>query len=118
MEKVHSYGPINPDPSCSDQNEKLLEILRFIEQTLNLGFWKTKEELKEILDETLKIMQPHEDILATNYEKAQVPSQENNLMIKCKMQCIVIIKSLIDYAFDLEVKRISKIFSKYKLPKG
>ena len=37
-------------------------MLDFIWQTLNLGFWENKEQIKGILDNILVILQPHHNI--------------------------------------------------------
>lgn len=67
LEKVRNFGPINPAKMA--QNQNLFHILDFIWQTLNLGFWSSKEEIKSILADVLKILQKHPDI---KYPQAKI----------------------------------------------
>ena len=46
-----NYGPIDPKEVL--KNECLYQYLAFIWQTLDLGFWETKEHVKKILAEIL-----------------------------------------------------------------
>jgi len=46
------------------QNSNLYEILNFLWQTLNLGFWEKTQEVQDILDNVIKILEPHPSILA------------------------------------------------------
>ena len=47
-DKLKKFGPI--DPSETQTNSNLYQILSFICQTLNLGFWEKKEIVKDILN--------------------------------------------------------------------
>lgn len=67
QKKLKQFGPI--DPQEIRKNENLFHILDFIWQTLNLGFWENKLQVKEILDDILAILKPHPNV---NYEKAKV----------------------------------------------
>ena len=60
MKKLESFGPIVP--SEMSKNINLYHILDFIWQTLNLGFYKEKNEVRKILEDVLKVLQPHEGI--------------------------------------------------------
>jgi len=43
-------------------NLTLYTLLKFLWETINLGFWSKKEQIKEILNSVLKILQKHESI--------------------------------------------------------
>jgi hypothetical protein len=89
--------------------------LNFIWQTLNLGFWEKKEEVKEILTDITKILEPHPSVVR-NYAEASIESRENVLMMKCKLECMNIIQVILDYDFDLTVRYICKHFQDFELP--
>jgi len=60
------------------QNQNLYHILDFIWQTLNLGFWSSKEEIMSILSDILNILKPFPGI---KYSQVKIESKENVLMI-------------------------------------
>jgi hypothetical protein len=84
-------------------------------QTLNLGFWEKKENIKQILAEVLRILEPHEAVKA-DYTKASIESKENLLMMDCKQECMNIIQLILDYDLDLSVRITSQFFQKFELP--
>ena len=67
--KLKQFEPINPAEMQTNSN--LYQILGFVWQTLNLGFWQKKQDVKEILNEILRILEPHPEV-AKNYEKASI----------------------------------------------
>ena len=105
LQKLRTFGPIHPKEMAKNQN--LYHILDFIWQTLNLGFWSSKEEISNILGDVLKILQPYDKI---NYKEVKLESKENVLMIDCKLQCMKIIQAILDYDLDLSVRYLSKHF--------
>jgi hypothetical protein len=60
LAKLKEYGPI--DPAEDKKNRTLLTVLKFVWETLNLGFWNNKHSVKEILTDVLKILQRSEQI--------------------------------------------------------
>ena len=59
--KLKRFGPINPAEVL--KNENLYQILNFIWQTFNLGFWEKKEDVKAVLEDIIKILEPYPPIL-------------------------------------------------------
>ena len=66
------YGPIDPKEVL--KNECLYQYLGFIWQTLDLGFWQTKEHIKKILEVILNILVPHDSVKA-DYAKSSIASR-------------------------------------------
>jgi hypothetical protein len=60
LNKLKEYGPI--DPNEDKKNRTLLTVLKFVWETLNLGFWNSKHSIKEILTDVLKILQKSDRI--------------------------------------------------------
>ena len=69
LAKLASYGPIDPKEVL--KNECLFQYLSFVWQTLNLGFWEKKENIKTILSEILRLLEPHKDV-AADYAKSSI----------------------------------------------
>lgn len=112
-DKLKKFGPINPVETQTNSN--LYQILSFIWQTLNLGFWEKKEIVKDILNEILRILEPHPSVSA-NYAKASIESKENLMMMRCKMECMSIIQLILDYDLDLAVRYTCKYFQSFDMP--
>ena len=85
----------------------MLTLLRFLWETVNLGFWNTKESAKEILTQVLEICKKSESI---DYEKVRIESKENIVMIECKIQCLNIIELLAYIDNDVFVQNIASKF--------
>lgn len=69
LEKLKKFGPINPAEMSINMN--LFHILDFVWQTLNLGFWESKEQIKGILQDVLNILKPH-PIINGKYAEARI----------------------------------------------
>ena len=113
LDKLKDAGPI--DPSQTLKNECLFQYLSFIWQTLNLGFWEKKENIKDILKEVLRILEPHPSVSA-NYALSSIESKENSLMMSCKQECMNIIQLVLDYDLDLSVRTTCKFFQTFDMP--
>lgn len=113
ISKLKKFESINP--AEKQTNENLYQILNFIWQTLNLGFWEKKETVKDILNEVLRILRPHPDV-AQDYAKYSIESKENLLMMRCKLACMNIIQLILDYDLDLAVRYNCKYFQSFEMP--
>lgn len=89
----------------------LFAMLKFLWETLSLGFWQDKEEVKEILNDVLHTLSKHESI--TNYETATILSEKNILMINCKMECLKIVELISDIDNDMFVQIIAAKFKDF-----
>ena len=78
LERIKTFGPIDTKDAegtdegiaaCYFNNRVLLTLLRFLWETVNLGFWNTKESAKEILNYVLEICKKGEHI---SYEDARI----------------------------------------------
>jgi hypothetical protein len=56
LEKIRACGPIDPSPLYYKHNLTVYELLNFVWETLNLGFWKDKDEVKNILESVKRIL--------------------------------------------------------------
>ena len=65
------------------RNRTLHTLLRFLWETVNLGFWHEKASVKELLTDVLNIVAKAEEI--ESYEVVTIDTRENLLMIACKM---------------------------------
>ena len=84
MRKLKTYGPIVPEGEANyKRNQTLHTLLRFLWETVNLGFWHEKASVKELLTDVLNIVAKAEEI--ESYEVVTIDTRENLLMIACKM---------------------------------
>jgi two-component SAPR family response regulator len=73
-----------------------------------LGFWHSKEVVKEILTDILNIIRKSDEI--TSYAEVMIESKENLLMIDCKLECLNIIDLIAEYDGDVFVQFIAARF--------
>ncbi len=111
--KLKKFGPINPVEILTNFN--LDQILCFVWQTLNLGFWQKKETAKGVLNEIFRILMPHPEV-AKDYAKSSIQSKENALMMQCKLVCMNIIQLVLDYNPDLIMRYNCNYFQKFEMP--
>ena len=88
-------------------------MLKFLWETINLGFWNTKENIKLILTYLLQILAKGERI---SYEDALIESKENKVMIDCKIQCLNIIELIANIDNDILVQNIAAKFKTLEFP--
>lgn len=76
--RLKSFGPIETTGDngtedeaavCYQQNRILLTLLKFLWETVNLGFWNSKDSIKDILTYVLQILAKGKNI---NYVDALV----------------------------------------------
>jgi hypothetical protein len=113
LTRVKDFGPIRSGAESEDseavykQNQVLLTLLKFMWESINLGFWQNKASVKEILTDVLHICSKPEDV---GYEGVEVESKENLLMISCKTECLNIIDLIADLDNDVHVQNIAARF--------
>lgn len=73
-----------------------------------MGFWQSKEVVKEILTDILNIIRKSDEI--TSYAEVMIESKENLLMIDCKLECLNIIDLIAEYDGDVFVQFIAARF--------
>jgi hypothetical protein len=57
---LKEYNPI--DPVNVGSNQTLLTLLKFLWESINLGFWHDKQSAKEILNDILHVLSKSEAI--------------------------------------------------------
>lgn len=117
LEKLKGYreSPISPvGEENYRKNQILLTLLKFLWETINLGFWHSKECVKEILTDLLNLLRRSDEI--TSYEEVMIESKENLLMIECKMECLNIIDLIAEYDGDVFVQFIASRFRDFEFP--
>jgi hypothetical protein len=104
--------PISPvGKENYSKNRILLTLLKFLWETINLGFWHSKEKVKEILTDILNLLRKSDDI--AEYKDVMIESKENTLMIECKMECLNIIDLIAEYDGDVFVQFIASRFKDF-----
>lgn len=110
--KTHKESPISPvGPENYTKNQILLTLLHFLWETINLGFWHSKEKVKEILTDLLNLLRKSEEI--SDYSEVMIESKENILMIECKLECLNIIDLIAEYDSDVFVQFIASRFKDF-----
>jgi hypothetical protein len=79
-----------------------------------LGFWHSKECVKEILTDLLNLLRRSDEII--NYQEVMIESKENLLMIECKLECLNIIDLIAEYDSDVFVQFIASRFKDFEFP--
>jgi hypothetical protein len=79
-----------------------------------LGFWHSKELVREILADILNIIKKSDEIVS--YETVMIESKENLLMIECKMECLNIIDLIAEYDGDVFVQFVAARFRDFEFP--
>ena len=118
LNRLKAFGPIETTGENGTEDESgvlfkqnciLLTLLKFLWETINLGFWSNKESIKEILRKVLVIVEKGKFI---NYANALIESKENKVMIDCKIQCLNIIELVADLDNDIMIQSIASMFKK------
>ena len=78
MQKLSGFHEINPDDV--KRNETLQALLLLTKETINMGFWKKKDQLISIFEMVLAILAPYETM---KYEDI-THIRKYQLMISCK----------------------------------
>jgi hypothetical protein len=93
------------------KNQIILTLLKFLWETINLGFWHSKEKVKELLTDVLNMLRKSDEI--TDYKSVMIESKENILMIECKIECLNIIELIAAYDSDVFVQFIASRFKDF-----